>query len=154
MGICGTGKSTVARALADRIGGTFVEADEFHDPAAVGRMRAGQPLDDALRWGWLDRVGAAMAGAPRPVVACSALKRAYRDRLRARAGPLDVLFLHGDPALIAARMAARPGHFMPPSLIASQLATLEPPGADEQALTCAITLPLEAIVARALAAFA
>lgn len=154
MGICGTGKSTVARGIADRIGGSFIEADLYHDQASVDRMRAGRPLTDDMRWGWLDRLGAAAAAAPaRAVLACSGLSMAHRDRLRAGAGPFDIVFLHGDRDLIAARMAARQGHYMPASLIDSQLAALQPPDpAAEGALWIDVALPADQIIDRAVTA--
>lgn len=156
MGICGTGKSTVARGIADRIGGCFIEADLFHDEASVARMRAGQPLTDDMRWGWLDRLGAALIAAPRRgVLACSALGLAHRDRLRASAGPLDIVFLHGERALIEARMKARQGHYMPASLIDSQLEALQPPDPTaEGALWISVALPPDTIIDRAVEAFA
>ena len=130
MGVCGTGKSTVASRLAARLGRPFVEADDHHAAEAIARMARGEALTDADRWGWLDRIsGAALAAGP-SVIGCSALKRAYRDRLEATLGPMDVLFLDGPRALIAARMAARTDHYMPTSLLDSQLATLEPPAGD------------------------
>ncbi|MDN5567348.1 MAG: gluconokinase, partial [Paracoccus sp. (in: a-proteobacteria)] len=93
MGICGVGKSTIAQGIADRVGGQFIEADEFHDDQSVAHMRDGQPLTDDMRWGWLDRLGDAVNAAPkRAVLACSALGRAHRDRLRARTGPIDIVF--------------------------------------------------------------
>lgn len=128
MGICGVGKSTVAAAIAARIGATFVEADTFHPPENVAAMRAGQPLTDDMRWGWLDRVGAAVAAQPGPtVLACSALSRAHRDRLREQTGPLRIVYLHGERALIETRMSARQNHYMPAVLIDSQLAALQAP---------------------------
>jgi gluconokinase len=156
MGICGTGKSTVARGVADRIGGSFVEADLYHDAASIERMRAGLPLTDDMRWGWLDRLGEAVLAAPqRPVLACSALGRAHRDRLRARTGPLDIVFLHGARELIAARMEARHDHYMPPSLIDSQLAALQPPDPDaEGALWIDVASSPEQIIDTAAAALA
>ena len=154
MGICGTGKSTVARGIAERIGGSFIEADLYHDQTSVERMRAGLPLTDDMRWGWLDRLAAAVAAAPaRAVLACSGLSVAHRDRLRAGAGPQDIVFLHGDRALIAARMAARRDHYMPPSLIDSQLAALQPPDPTaEGALWVDVALPPGQIIDRAVAA--
>ncbi|MGR3198967.1 MAG: gluconokinase [Paracoccus sp. (in: a-proteobacteria)] len=148
MGICGTGKSSVARGLASRIGGSFIEADQYHDASSVARMRAGQPLTDDMRWGWLDRLADAVRNAPqRAVLACSALGVAHRDRLRAGAGALDIVFLHGDRALIEARMTARQDHYMPISLIDSQLAALQPPDpAAEGALWIDVALPLPAII--------
>lgn len=155
MGICGVGKSTIARAIADRLGGTFIEADRFHDPESIARMASGQPLTDDMRWGWLDRLGAAVQAAPtRAVLACSALGRAHRDRLRARSGPMDILFLHGDRDLIAARMATRKDHYMPVSLIDSQLAALQPPDPQqEHALWIDIARNPDRIVAAAVRAF-
>jgi gluconokinase len=111
-------------------------------------MQAGMPLTDEDRWPWLDALGAWLAAQP-GVVACSALKRAYRDRLRAAAPGLRLVYLEGAPALIAARQTARPGHFMPAALMASQFATLEPPAPDEAALVLDVALPLEALVAAA-----
>ena len=130
MGVCGTGKSTVARALAARLGRPFIEADDHHAPDAIARMARGEALTDDDRWGWLDRIAEAADAAGPSVIACSALKHAYRDRLEGHLGPLDVLFLDGPRALIARRMAARTDHYMPTSLLDSQLATLEPPAGD------------------------
>lgn len=128
MGISGVGKSTVAKAIAQRLEAEFIEADAYHPAENVAAMRAGQPLTDELRWGWLDAVAQAVAQVQgRAVFACSALSRAHRDRLRAGTGPLSIVFLHGDRDLIAARMAARMNHFMPVTLVDSQLAALQPP---------------------------
>jgi carbohydrate kinase (thermoresistant glucokinase family) len=147
MGVSGSGKTTVGAALADALGLRFVDGDALHPEANVAKMAAGIPLDDADRAPWLDAIGAVLAAGP-VVVACSALKRVYRDRLRAAAPPLQLVFLDGDRAVLAARMAARPGHFMPTSLLDSQLATLERPDADEHALTADIDEPVATIVAR------
>lgn len=152
MGVSGCGKSTVGEALAARLGLPFVEGDELHPPENVARMRAGTPLTDADRASWLDRVAGALAAAEGgAVVSCSALKRSYRDRLRRAAPDVRFVHLHGPEPLLAARMAARSGHYMPPSLLASQLQTLEPPGADEHAVCLGIDIPtpvqVEAIVA-------
>ncbi|GAB4064480.1 gluconokinase [Ancylobacter sonchi] len=150
MGVCGCGKSSVGAALAARNGWAFVEGDELHPPANVARMAQGQPLTDADRHGWLATIGERLAEAARAgdglVVSCSALKRAYRDQLAAASPRVMFLHLAGDRALIEARMAARAGHFMPLSLIDSQFATLEPPGADERAVTLSIDMPPEALV--------
>jgi gluconokinase len=146
MGVSGSGKTTVGAALADALGLRFVDGDALHPAANVAKMAAGIPLDDVDRWPWLDAIGAVLAEAP-VVVACSALKRAYRDRLRAAAPGLQLVFLDGSPALLASRMTARPGHFMPPSLLDSQLATLERPDPNEHALTADIAEPAAAIVA-------
>ncbi len=132
MGVCGTGKSTVGVMLAERLGAAFLEADDFHPPANVEKMRGGTPLTDEDRWPWLDAMAAALdevaRGGRNAVVACSALKRRYRDRLLGgHAVGARIVHLHGDEDLIAARLRARPGHFMPPTLLASQIATLETP---------------------------
>jgi gluconokinase len=139
MGVSGAGKTRVGRDVAGRLGWTFIEGDELHTEANRGKMAAGTPLTDEDRWPWLERICAAAreieAAGGSVVVACSALKRSYRDRLRT-AGP-DVRFVHltGERGIIAARMAARRDHYMPPGLLDSQIATLEVPGADEGAMT-------------------
>jgi gluconokinase len=148
MGVSGTGKSTIGRALADALRLPFVEGDDLHPPANVAKMAAGIPLTDADRAPWLDLVAARLAGPP-AVVACSALRRIYRDRLRMDAPDLALVYLHGTRELLAGRMAARPGHFMPTSLLDSQLATLEPPTPDENALAVDVVLPPAEIVAEA-----
>lgn len=136
MGVSGTGKSTVAGLLAGQLGWDLEEGDDLHPEANVAKMASGQPLTDEDRWPWLDKVAAwiqAHVQAGRPgVVTCSALRKAYRDRLR---GP-GVTFVHleGSKEIIAARMSKRLDHFMPTSLLDSQLATLEPLEADEQAI--------------------
>jgi len=136
MGVSGAGKTRVASLLAARLGGRFVEGDDLHSPEARARMAAGHPLSDEDRWPWLDRVGAAIAEGDAPVVAaCSALRRRYRDRLRAQAPALVTVHLDAHPDAVADRLRARRGHFMPPSLLGSQYATLEPLGADELGVT-------------------
>jgi carbohydrate kinase (thermoresistant glucokinase family) len=132
MGVSGVGKSTIGRALADALGADFLEADAFHSDANIAKMQSGIPLDDSDRWPWLEAIGAALDQAvtagKKVVLACSALKQAYRDRLLKDAGRRGyTVFLRGDPALIAARLSGRSGHYMPPALLPSQLATLEPP---------------------------
>jgi len=131
MGVSGSGKTTVGRALAAELGWTFLDADDFHPAANVARMAAGVPLTDEDRWPWLDRVVAALherrARGEHVVLACSALKEAYRARLAA-AGDVRFVHLAGDRDVLAARLASRAGHYMPASLLDSQLATLEPPG--------------------------
>ncbi|ANC30267.1 gluconokinase [Isoptericola dokdonensis] len=146
MGVAGCGKSTVGGLLAARLGVRFVDADDLHPAHNVATMAAGTPLTDADRLPWLARVAdvlsqGADAGEP-VVVACSALRRAYRDALRAGAGG-DVAFvhLHGDRALLAERIAARADHFMPPALLDSQLATLEPLEADETGFVLDVARP-------------
>ncbi len=133
MGVSGCGKSTLAQALADALGFAMVDGDDLHLPQSVAKMRAGIALEDADRWPWLDSIGdylAAGEGRGR-VVACSALKRAYRDRIRRLAAPVQFVFLDGDAELIHRRMALRVGHYMQPDLLDSQLKTLERPGMDE-----------------------
>jgi gluconokinase len=151
MGVSGCGKSTVGTRLAQQLGATFLDADDFHPPANVERMRAGIALTDADRAGWLDALAARLTQARtahEPVVlACSALKRSYRDALRRAAPELTLVHLTGSPALLAERIAARPGHYMPPSLLPSQLALLEAPGDDERAITLDVAAPTDELVA-------
>jgi len=159
MGVSGSGKSTVGQGLADALGWDFRDGDSFHPPANVAKMRSGAPLTDDDRWPWLDAIGAHMAelertGGGHVVIACSALKRVYRDRLRASGARLRFVHLDGSYALVDARMRARRDHFMPPSLLESQFATLEPPSADESALTVPIEDDPGAIVAAILAGLA
>jgi len=155
MGVCGSGKSTVGAALAQQLNATFLEGDEFHPPANVARMAAGTALTDADRQGWLrtlsDRLGAAQREGRAVVLSCSALRRSYRDTLRSQAPDLALVYLAGMPQVLGERMAGRKGHYMPPSLLASQLATLEPPQADEHALTLDITQAPQRLVRDALA---
>lgn len=141
MGVSGAGKTTVAQLLATRLGWPLAEGDDFHPPANIAAMAAGRPLTDADRWPWLEsiaawideRIGAGEDG----VISCSALTRAYRDVLRRP----EVIFVHltGDRELLAARLAARHGHYMPAALLDSQLATLEVPGRAERAVTVRVT---------------
>jgi gluconokinase len=130
MGVCGSGKTKVGRALAESLGWPFYDADDYHPPANVAKMTAGVPLSDDDRWPWLDRIveELAHAGADdgNAVLACSALRQTYRDRI-ARAGNVRFVFLKGDLATIAARLATRSHKYMPASLLPSQLATLEEP---------------------------
>lgn len=137
MGVSGTGKSTVAELLSERLGWPMEEGDDLHPEANVAKMEQGVPLTDEDRWPWLDRVAGwiddrSRAGEP-GIITCSALRRAYRDRLRRP--NVSFVFLSGSREVISRRMAARSGHFMPLSLLDSQLATLEPPGPDEQVIT-------------------
>ncbi|MEY4413907.1 MAG: hypothetical protein RIQ53_1200 [Pseudomonadota bacterium] len=158
MGVSGCGKTSVAEGLAAALGLQALDADHLHSPEAVARMRAGIALTDEDRWPWLDRIGQrlaapAAAGTAGLVVACSALRRIYRDRLRAACPGLRFVFLDGTEAVLAERMAARQGHYMPPSLLASQLRTLERPGADEpDVLTVDLSPPLATVIAHALQA--
>lgn len=142
MGVCGCGKTTVGKALAAALGWRFFDADDFHPPANIEKMAAGIPLTDVDRWPWLDRLAAEMGAIERAgghaVLACSALRQAYRDRL-AVAGDVRFVHLRGDRATIAARVAARPGHYMPATLVDSQFAALELPA---EAIDVDITLPV------------
>src|SRR6185369_5599854 len=130
MGVSGCGKSTVGAALAHALGWPFLDADDLHPPANVAKMAAGTPLDDDDRWPWLDRVVAALRDTlqrdPDVVLACSALKQAYRERL-ARAGPTHFVYLQGRQSTIAERLATRRHRYMPATLLRSQFAALEPP---------------------------
>lgn len=146
MGVSGSGKSTVGAALAARLGVEFEDGDDLHPPANVAKMRAGTPLTDEDRWPWLDAVGDWLASRPAGVIACSALRRVYRDRIRVRVPSAFVVHLAGDRETIAARQAARRGHFMPPSLVASQFATLEPLDADEAGVTLDVAQSVDALV--------
>jgi gluconokinase len=138
MGVSGCGKSTVGRLLATALGLPYLEGDAFHPPGNVERMRAGIALTDDDRAGWLQTLATQLAEARSTgqgaVLACSALKRRYRELLRKGAPDLRLVHLQGRREQLAPRLAARQGHYMPPSLLDSQLATLEPPGADETAL--------------------
>ena len=155
MGVSGCGKSTMAAALGEHLGLQMVDGDDLHLPQSVAKMRAGIALEDADRWPWLDRIGEYLAQ-PHPqgrVVACSALKRAYRDRIRAQAGDVCFLFLDGEFALIEQRMRQRVGHYMQAGLLDSQFRTLEKPQADEtDVIRLPITVPVQDMVAQALAA--
>lgn len=149
MGVSGSGKTTVGMALAAALGMRFVDADDLHPAANVEKMTAGIPLTDTDRWPWLDAVGAELARGD-VVVACSALRRSYRDRLRSAAPELALVFLHGERELLAERMQ-RPGHFMPVTLLDSQLETLEPPTFDERPLAFDVAEPVDEIVTAAAA---
>ena len=153
MGVSGSGKSTVAAQLADRIGLAYVDGDDLHPQSNVDKMHAGHPLDDGDRWPWLDRVAEALdarsATEGGVVLACSALKRTYRDRLRdGTGGMVRFAFLDVDLGEIERRLKKRPYHFMPPQLLQSQFDTLERPAADEpDVMTVPADGPAEAIVA-------
>jgi len=154
MGVSGSGKSTLAGRLAKGLKGVFLEGDDFHDDAAIAKMRAGRPLDDNDRRPWLDRLGLAVnasliEGCP-VVLACSALKRQYRDRLRAAIyAPVSVVWLEAGREALEQRLVSRTGHYMPASLLESQLAALEPPGCDETALTLDAGRPVDDLYATA-----
>jgi carbohydrate kinase (thermoresistant glucokinase family) len=151
MGVSGCGKSSVGVALAAALGVDYVEGDELHPPENIARMRSGTPLTDDDRRDWLlalaGRLALAHAAGNGLVLSCSALKRSYREVLRGGAPGLRLVHLHGRRELLAQRVAARSGHYMPASLLDSQLATLEPPGADEAALAIDIEATTEQIVA-------
>ncbi|OIQ95553.1 thermoresistant gluconokinase [mine drainage metagenome] len=153
MGVSGCGKTTLGEALAWELGAPFVEGDAFHPSANVAKMASGRPLEDSDRAGWLEALARRLAigrerGEP-VVLACSALKRRYRDVLRSGDPALRLVFLHGQRELIAARLHTRAGHFMPPSLLESQFRDLEIPSADEDCLACDPAEPTGELVRRA-----
>jgi gluconokinase len=145
MGVAGCGKSTVGALLADRLGWQFVDGDWLHPAANVEKMRSGVALTDDDRWPWLEAISGRIAQicteGESVVVACSALKRAYRDVLIGARPGARLVYLKGDAETIARRLAARDGHFMPPSLLASQYEVLEEPAADENAIVLGIDRP-------------
>ena len=148
MGVSGSGKTLIGLLLAQQLALPFVDADDLHPAANVVKMARAVPLHDEDRWPWLAVVGERLAAASTAglVVACSSLKRSYRDQLRASAPGLLWVHLTGPQSLLAQRLQKRPGHYMPASLLQSQLDTLEPPSADEGALTCDIRQPPQRIV--------
>ena len=150
MGVSGAGKSTIAEALARRLHWRYEDGDTFHPASNVAKMKAGHPLSDEDRWPWLqaiadeiDRLGSV---GERAVIACSALKRAYRDILVHGRRDVRIVFLSGPQPLVASRLASRKGHFMPPDLLASQFRTLEPPDDDEHPITISIEATVDSIV--------
>ncbi len=151
MGVAGSGKSLIGARLARELHVEFVEGDDLHPPDNVRRMAAGIPLTDDDRKGWLMAIAARLREAQRAgvglVASCSALKRSYRDLLRSGAATVQFVYLAGTSALLTERMANRRGHFMPPSLLESQLAILEEPSPDEHAWVCDIRKAPDAIVA-------
>jgi gluconokinase len=152
MGVSGAGKTSVGAALARRLAFGFLDADDLHPAANIDKMRAGEPLSDADRAPWLAAVRAWIDQRQTPaVVACSALKRRYRDLLRKGRPAMPLVYLKGDEALIARRLEARRGHYWPASLLASQFADLEPPAADEAPIIVDIDQPLEEIIAEIMA---
>lgn len=144
MGVSGSGKSTIGAALAGALGLPFTDADDLHPAQNVAWMASGKPLTDEMRWPWLEACGVALSKGG--VLGCSALKRAYRDRLRAAVPGLVLVYPQADRALIAARLAARQDHFMPPALLDSQFATLEEPGPEEAPIVVSVDQPVAAIV--------
>jgi gluconokinase len=145
MGVSGCGKSTVGKMLAEQLGCSFIEGDDLHSPSNVAKMKSGQPLNDDDRWPWLDRLGAALQTAAandgNAVASCSALKMIYRERIsHAGTVPTAFIFLDASYDELLTRMQNRPGHYMPASLLTSQLKTLERPTIDEKCLTLDATL--------------
>lgn len=149
MGVAGAGKSAVGEALAVRLGIPFVDGDSLHSPASIAKMAAGEPLNDDDRWPWLEAIGALLLGAGSHgglVVACSALKLAYRDAIRAVAPQVFFVHLVGSDELLAERIGARAGHFMSAAMLNSQLATLEPLTSGESGALVQIAPPLADVV--------
>jgi carbohydrate kinase (thermoresistant glucokinase family) len=150
MGVSASGKTTVGIPLAKRMGWEFLEGDELHPPANIAKMKSGTPLTDEDRWPWLRAIAAHIdawrAQGISGVVTCSALKRAYRDIIIDGRPDVRLVYLQGDHDLLAQRAANRHGHFMPPSLLESQLATLEEPGPDENPITVHVGPAPEALV--------
>lgn len=156
MGVSGCGKTSVGERLSEALNCRFIEGDGLHPPANIEKMSAGIPLTDDDRWPWLDIIGGligdGVARGERIIVSCSALKKIYRNRLRAAAGGrLAFIFLEGSRAVFEKRMQARAGHFMPASLLDSQFAALEPPAGEPDVVTVDVDLPLASIVEKALA---
>ena len=150
MGVSGSGKSTIADKLAERLSWDFEDGDIFHPASNIAKMSAGQPLTDVDRRPWLqaiaDEIDRVCKAGERTVIACSALKRAYRDILVHGRDDVRIVYLEGTQKLIADRLALRKGHFMPPGLLASQFKTLERPGANERPIIVSIDAPVERIV--------
>jgi gluconokinase len=147
MGVSGSGKSTVGAALAQRLRVPFADGDDFHPEANIAKMTAGHALNDDDRQPWLDAIGLWLAEhADGGVMSCSALKHAYRDRLRAHCAGVEFLHLAGTPEVIGRRQASRPGHFMPHSLLVSQFETLEPLTVDENGVTINVDQDIDSIV--------
>lgn len=156
MGVSGAGKTTVAQGIAKELGWEFAEGDSFHPQTNIQKMASGTPLTDADRWPWLDRIGewidAMQVAGTSAVLTCSALRQAYRDRLRKNRPQVVFCELDADQQVLAERLAARRGHYMPPSLLPSQLATLEPLQPDEPGVHVRIADTEEAVVRNAIAA--
>lgn len=154
MGVAGCGKSTVAHQLSERLGWPLAEGDDFHPEANIAKMSSGTPLTDEDRRPWLDSITEWTqqrdAAGQNTLVTCSALRRSYRDRLRSAPGRTVFVHLTGPESVLAERLGSRPGHFMPPSLLPSQLATLEPLAPDEDGIVLEITVPVETLVDQAI----
>jgi gluconokinase len=150
MGVSGSGKSTIGEQLAERLSFSYEDGDKFHPAANVAKMKAGHPLTDEDRWPWLqaiaDEIDRVCKAGQHVVIACSALKRAYREVLVHERTDVRIIFLEGNQQLIASRLAQRKGHFMPPGLLDSQFKTLEPPGTGENPVVVSIDGSVEAIV--------
>jgi gluconokinase len=150
MGVSGSGKSTIAEKLAERLNWNFEDGDKFHPASNVAKMSAGHPLTDDDRWPWLqaiaDEIDRVCKAGEHTVIACSALRRAYRDLLVHGRSDVRIVYLKGTQELIAGRLAQRKGHFMPPGLLASQFETLEPPDRSENPVTVSIDASVDAIV--------
>ena len=150
MGVSGSGKSTIAQKLAERLGWRYEDGDKFHPASNVAKMSAGQPLTDEDRRPWLQAIAGEIdricEAGQRAVIACSALKHAYRDILVHGRSDVRIIFLKGTQALIAHRLAMRKGHFMPAGLLDSQFKTLEPPDQSERPVTVSIDASVETIV--------
>jgi gluconokinase len=140
MGVAGVGKTTIGEALARELGWRFIDADDYHPPQNVAKMKAGIPLSDEDRWPWLARLNKLLKEETHAVLACSALKASYRERLAQGIADFTTVYLHARPELIRARMAARSHRYMPAALLDSQLATLEPP-AQAIAIDVAVDVP-------------
>lgn len=157
MGVAGSGKTTVATLLTERLGWPYAEADEFHPAANIEKMSAGTPLTDEDRRPWLEAIRDWLTAQTRAgissIVTCSALKASYRDVLRAAEGQINIVHLTADPTLLAERMTARTGHFMPPALLPSQLSTLQPLADGEDGITIVVDIPPEAVADRTVDAF-
>jgi gluconokinase len=150
MGVASCGKTTIGEALAAHFDVPFIEGDRLHPPANIAKMSAGIPLNDDDRWPWLAEVGSALRGTSGRIASCSALKKSYRDAIAVAAQrPVTFVHLHGSREVLLQRISSRKGHFMPPSLLDSQLATLEMPTAVEAAVTIDIDQSTDEIVRRA-----
>ena len=150
MGVASCGKTSVGELLAEKLHGHFIEGDRLHPATNVAKMSAGNPLTDDDRWPWLKAIGESLAGREACVASCSALKRSYREAItKAAQRPVYFIYLHGDRELLESRIGARKGHFMPASLLESQLRTLEEPAPDELALRLDIALPISELTDRA-----